>query len=385
VRVLFVTHRYPSDREDTSGVVVHRLAVSLRAAGVEVEVLAPATEVMPTTGVLEDVPVHRFRFAPKPLERAIGARGFFDETLGTFRGKGAIAAILLAGGPALRRELARFAPDAVHAHWWFPSGVLAMYGVEDRPFVTSLHGPDSSVARRSPFAARMARRVLASSAAVVTSWDFVAGEARGYAPDVRFESIPAAIDPQFFRAEIAARVPGRFVFVGRLREGSGMPTLLEALAWSPRDTSLDVIGDGPQRAAFESSVERLGLRDRVRFLGALPRERLPQAYATAQALVAPGTGISQAVVAVEAQLCRTPVIAAMASALPDVVSAAWGGALVPRGDVRALADAITQLHAQAGMVDGRGAAARAHTLDRFSPSVVAARHLQLYRDITTRG
>src|SRR5690606_31215880 len=71
----------------------------------------------------------------------------------------------------------------------------------------------------------------------------------------------------------------RLLFVGALLRGKGLDVLLHALAALPTTFSLRVVGDGHQRALFESLTERLDLMERVRFLGRLDREALDDEYA----------------------------------------------------------------------------------------------------------
>jgi glycosyltransferase involved in cell wall biosynthesis len=182
----------------------------------------------------------------------------------------------------------------------------------------------------------------------------------------------------------ADRVEGRVLFVGRLNAQKGLADLLEAMAWVPAAT-LDVVGDGDEREALRARAARLGVDTRVRWLGAIPRTELPAAYRAAQAVVVPSRNEGLGLVAVEAQLSRTPVIAYRSGGLPDVVDPKWGGTLVPPGDVRALAGAIDALLRDPARAQGYGASARATMLDRFSPSTVAAGYRDRYLGALRRG
>ena len=60
----------------------------------------------------------------------------------------------------------------------------------------------------------------------------------------------------------------RFLFVGRLARPKGLDTALKALGGlKDRQWTLDVVGDGPQRAEWETLTAELGLQDRVTFHG----------------------------------------------------------------------------------------------------------------------
>jgi glycosyltransferase involved in cell wall biosynthesis len=179
----------------------------------------------------------------------------------------------------------------------------------------------------------------------------------------------------------ADRVPGRFLFVGRLNVQKGLADLLEALAWTPSHVTLDVVGAGEEGPALRAQADRLGVGSRVNWIGSVTRTELPALYRRAQALVIPARNEGLGLVAVESQLCRTPVIAYRSGGLTDVVHPDWGGMLVPPGDARSLAEAMRCLDEEPDVVGGRGAAARAKMLDRFAPSAVAASYRELYRHV----
>jgi glycosyltransferase involved in cell wall biosynthesis len=380
-RVLFVTHAYPRFADDAAGSFLHRLAVALRAGGCNVRVLAPSAEGLAPAGEIEGIPVRRFRYAPRGMESLAYTGTMAEQVLGSLKGKGALAGLLTAGSVAVKRQLDDFAPDVVHAQWWFPAGLLALGGAGKVPLVTTLHGSDVRLARRVRIVHPIFRKVMARSnaATAVSSW--LAGEARAMAPDARISVAPMPADVALFTAGNADRVRGRFLFVGRLNAQKGLGDLLEALAWTPPHVSLDVVGAGDDAAAFRAQADRLGVGGRVQWLGAVPRAELPALYRRAQALVVPSRNEGLGLVAVEAQLCRTPVIAYRSGGLPDVVSTEWGGVLVTPGEIRALADAIQSIDADPAAVIGHGAAARARMVDRFSPSAVAAGYREIYRSV----
>ena len=180
------------------------------------------------------------------------------------------------------------------------------------------------------------------------------------------------------------------LFVGRLTAQKGVDVLLRALALPPLDgaaaPTLTVVGDGPEAAPLRALADALGVAGRVRWLGALPPDALAPHYAAARALVVPSREEGLGLVAVEAQLCGTPVIAADSGGLPDVVRHGATGLLVAPDQPAALADAVASLLADERTAARLGAAGREAARTAFTPAAAAARHAALYaRVLAGRG
>jgi len=380
-RVLFVTHAYPRYAADAAGSFLHRLAVALRAGGSEVRVLAPSGPQLAARETMDGVEIHRYRYAPRGMESLAYTGTMAEQVLGSLRGKGAMAGLLAAGAVAVDRTVDEFKPDVLHAHWWFPSGILALAVADHVPLVTTMHGSDVRLARKVKLVHPLFRRVLAKSRTVTAVSSWLAGEARAMAPAAQIRVAPMPADIALFTTDGEPRISGRLLFVGRLNAQKGVRDLLEALSWTPSSVSLDVVGGGDDGPLLQARAKDLGLSARVNWLGAVDRTALPALYRRAQAVVIPSRDEGLGLVAVEAQLCRTPVIAYRSGGLPDVVSTEAGGTLVPAGDTRALADAMRWIVEHPDKVDGLGAAARATMLDRFSPSTVSAGYRELYRSV----
>ena len=385
MRILFVTHSFPRFRGDVAGAFILRLARALADVGTEVRVLAPSAPRLANVETIEGIAVRRFRYAPKKWE-TLAYTGTMAEQVGdSFRGKAALAGMLSRGALAVRSAAAEFAPDVIHAHWWFPAGLLAFGSLSSKPLVTTMHGSDVRLARRSVWAPVLFRRVMARSSAVTAVSGYLASEAKSMAPglDVAVEPMPVNVElfSPLTGAVAGPRSPDRFLFVGRLNEQKGIALLLEALAASGSGASLDVVGDGDGRAALESRARALGVAARVRWLGAQSQEQLVPLYRAATAVVVPSEGEGLGLVAVEAQLCETPVIAFRSGGLPDVVSDGTTGLLTPPGDISALAAAMDAMLTRDDRGASLGKAGRDAALARFSPNVVASHYASIYESV----
>jgi glycosyltransferase involved in cell wall biosynthesis len=385
-RVLFVTHNFPRFAGDAAGSFVLRLAIAVQAAGARVHVLAPAAAGLAARDAIEGVPVERVRYAREDRQVLAYGGTMVEAVRASLGGKLALAGLLWHLRAATRRAIAaaRRAGDpftVVHAHWWFPAGLCCWSGGMGQgsqpPLVVTMHGSDVRLAQGVRPAQGIMRRVLAraSTATAVSGWLARTATAMTGVP---VEVAPMPVPTDHFRPPTDATPRRGALFVGRLNAQKGVADLLDAIAQLDAPIPLDVVGDGPDRDALRQQAARLRLDERVTWHGALPAQALPALYQRALVTVMPSREEGLGLVAVESQLCGTPVIGYDSGGLPDVIVPDAGGTLVPVGDLEALAGAIarTVQHPEEAVL--RGERARHVMLDRFSESAVGERYLRYY-------
>ena len=135
------------------------------------------------------------------------------------------------------------------------------------------------------------------------------------------------------------------LFAGRLAEEKHVDVLIRAVAATPADLNvhLEIVGGGEVRPDLDALVERLGLQDRVKFLGLASDEDLRLAYIRADIFCMPGTAELQSLVTLEAMSASTPVLLADAMALPHLVRDGENGYLFTPNDSADLAGKITRI------------------------------------------
>ena len=129
------------------------------------------------------------------------------------------------------------------------------------------------------------------------------------------------------------------VFVGELRILKGVDVLIQAiglLAQDGRSPSATIVGEGPDRAAFEAQVRAQGLADRVRFVGAKPAR---SAFALGRLLVVPSRAESLPYIVLEAAAAGIPLVTTKVGGIPEIFGS-QSSELVPPSDPAALARAI---------------------------------------------
>jgi glycosyltransferase involved in cell wall biosynthesis len=103
-----------------------------------------------------------------------------------------------------------------------------------------------------------------------------------------------------------------------------------------------VVGDGPRRTCVEESFGRIP-PERLRFLGALPPDRLAACYAAADLMVWPAVNEAYGMALLEAQAAGLPVVAGRTGGVPDIVRDGVTGLLTPVGDEPEFAQAVASL------------------------------------------
>ena len=172
-----------------------------------------------------------------------------------------------------------------------------------------------------------------------------------------------------------------FLFVSALEKRKNLDTVLRAFSIlkKGRGLSLVIVGDGTCRDYYRKEIESLGLADFVFLRGTYEDPRsLADVYGMAEALVFPSYYEGFGLVAAEAMMCGTPVIASGLSALPEVVGR--GGLLVEPDDSAGIASAMERVSSEEGLRAALGRAARMQAA-RYTRERMASETVRVYRRI----
>jgi glycosyltransferase involved in cell wall biosynthesis len=217
-------------------------------------------------------------------------------------------------------------------------------------------------------------RALGRAALIVVPSEAFAAVAAGWGIDRgRIEVVPHAVSAPALgdRDELRRRhgVDGpTLVFAGRLVPQKALGVALRAVARN-EGVRLLLVGDGPERAKVEALAREVGLDGRARFLGARPRAAVFELLRAADASLLSSHWESFGLVVAEALAVGTPVVAAAAGGVGEVLDDGRNGLLVPAGDVDALAEAIGRFFADGELRD-RLRAAAAESVRRLAPEAI---------------
>ncbi len=168
-------------------------------------------------------------------------------------------------------------------------------------------------------------------------------------------------------------------FTGSLRPWHGLDIAVAALAELPDWVGLVVAGDGPVREQLEQQAAALGVDHRVRWLGALAHERVPQMLAACDLALAPyprlpNFGFSPLKL-YEYLAAGVPVVASDIGQIRRALEDGRWGRLVPPGDASALASAVTIELSDLDAAHVRADAAREYAMSRHGWTERASRIL----------
>jgi phosphatidyl-myo-inositol dimannoside synthase len=393
MRVLHVVTAFPRTGEDVITPWLVELIKRLRGQGYDVDVFTSAYLGFGDQ-VFEGIPVYRFRYFLRRWENLTHEETAPDRMRRSLLYRLLPFWFVALGMLAIWRHCRRHRYDVIHVHWPLP---LALFGWAAQRagrarLVTTFYGVELRWVKRSlpflkGFLAWAARR---SDCVVAISTD-TARELRQIV-DVPVDVIPytAALPDAPTVAHSAVR-SGPVLFVGRLVERKGVASLIEAVArLGEHGPLLEVVGEGPERAALQARAQALGIARRVAFRGKVPADVLQTSYAGAAVFVLPavvdarGDTEGLGVVLLEAMNHGTPVIASRIGGIPDIVEDGVSGLLVPPGDATALAAALRQLLADPALARRLGEAGRMRAREWFSWEAIVERWKRVYSGAAAR-
>lgn len=292
--------------------------------------------------------------------------------------------------PALVRTLYAARPDVFHAHmsspiackWGLAAAVAARVpAVLGTVQVISDHPPDRAALLQLRLLARGVDRYLAVSAAIADAL------VRNYGwPAAKIEVVYNAVDLDRFRDPVAVGIrdelaaPGRplVLTVARLSDQKGHPTLLEAVAEVP-EAEFALAGEGPERERLEALAARLGVADRVHFLGR--REDVPELLAACDVFALPSLYEGSSLAVMEAMAAGRAVVSSAIGGTDELVEDGRDGLLVPPGDTAALAAALRRLLGDQRLRDSLAAAGRERVEREFGREAMARRVEAAYAEV----
>jgi len=353
LRVLSIATLYPNDLTPNFGVFVERqMQAVVKRGDVDLVLVNPIglppfpLSLHPRYRGLGDLPQQEERGGVtvlRPHFRLLPGIG------GRFNAAAVTRAVL-----PLARKLHAEAPfDLVDAQFFHPDGAAAVNiakalglpsSVKARGADIQFWGKQPGVAQQVLAAGREATGLLAVSSGLIddmTALGIDPGKVTVHRTGLNADLF-RPYDRRMCRDELGLPRDAQILAcVGALIPRKGQTYAIEAMPLLP-EAILLLAGQGPDEAALKSTAERLGVADRVRFLGAVPHDRLPIVLNAADVFVLPTASEGLANAWVEALACGTPeVTTPFPGAFELLADPAWGS--FAARDKLAIAIEVSQL------------------------------------------
>ena len=301
-------------------------------------------------------------------------------------------AVLAANRRNLERAIRRFGSvDVLHAHVSYPAGWVAMKLSAETgiPFVITEHmGPfPLPVYERADGAlAPFIREPLERASARIAVSPALCARIESFGIP-RPEYVPNVVDERLY-APGPPPEGGCFTFftLCQMETVKGIPDLLQAIRLlldglpvaARARVRFRLGGTGSQSRAFKAQARRLGLGERIAWLGFLPREEARREYRRCDCFVLPSRHESFGIVLVEAGAFGKPVIATRAGG-PEAIVTPESGVLVDVGQPTALAGAMLAMMEGSRAYDA--SLIRERFVRQFSRAAVVGRLEEIYRRV----
>ena len=302
-------------------------------------------------------------------------------------------------------EVAEFySLDLLHVHYAIPhslSALLARQMLETQqeatrrrylPFVTTLHGTDITLVGLDRSFLPITQFGIEQSDGVTAISSYLRDRTR----EAFNVQSPIEVIRNFVNCDVYVRVPSKYAAMRPNFAADSEKLLVHLSNFRPVKRVLDVvevfgrvakaipsrlmlIGDGPDRSAAEHLALRLGVADRVHFLG--KQENVNELLPLADLMLMPSEMESFGLAALEAMACSVPTIATRVGGVAELVDDGVNGLLFGVGDVDAMASAAIDLLRNEQRLSEMARAARSTASARFCASRIIPLYEQYYEHI----
>lgn len=355
MKILIISHMYPSAFNEMSGIFVYQQARALVDNGCSVEVVSPVPFVpfplgilsskwkkylsIPSSDVIGGIKVYYPRYLEFP-------RGILFHRSGYFMGR------------SLRKNLksiySDFKFDLIHSNVALPDGYAAVYANKDFnvPHVVTVHGQDfQNTIYRNEKCKKAVFGVLKNVDSIITvssklknmvkSQDFYE-KINIVNNGVNIDNISNIKESKLIKNNGKIKI----LSISNLIETKGIHINIEAVARLRSrypDIQYDIIGDGEFKTSLQELVHKLKMEDNINFLGKMEHSKVIECIPDYDIFSLPSYKEGFGVAYVEAMSMGIPVIGIKGEGIEDAVQDGRNGFLVKRKDVEGLVKVLEKL------------------------------------------
>lgn len=281
-------------------------------------------------------------------------------------------------------------PDVLHTHFYFMGAIAAkLPKLAGIPMVHTEHSSklNKPLAAISSLDKKLAQKAFAA-ASVITAVSTAYANKLHQNFNIKAQVVPnvlALASPK--RSSQITESPNHrltnftWISVGRLIQPKGFDILLEAFEQTLKEDAnqqLQIVGDGPYRGALQTKIQQLHLTDKVKLLGAMPRNKVQECLANAHAFVLLSESETFGVSYIEAMAMGLPVVATNCGGPSDFVNES-NGCLVPVGHVAQATAAMNRVREHYSTYNLQQISN--DICQKYSPAMVAHRLTTIYQSV----
>lgn len=390
MKILIVSHLYPTPDDTTHGIFVHQQTQALAERGHEIRVISP-TQYVPNIPYLPDRWAQFSRTPNKAHIDGIDIQYPKYLTLPSHR-------TLPLVSKSVRRTVTKaiselessgFSPDVINAHVPLPDGYACIPSNHrfDIPLVTTVHGASIHKSSKNSLCRRQIRSVFNNSDEIVFNSKVLYAKAKKFYSGLeQTHIVPNGVPLAKIHSATPVELPTSFsedrlvlTSLGRLSPKKGQLDVFKALQKLPADAQPNyvLLGDGPHQETLEKEAEKL--ESPVHFTGTVPHETVFSYLKSTEIMALPSTEEAFGIAYIEAMACSSPVIGCEGEGPSDFVKDGETGYLVPANDPTAIAEILQELIEDRNKLDQMGEAAREFVLENLTWEENARRNEEIYQ------
>lgn len=397
MKVLVISHMYPSLVNEVGGIFVHEQVKALTKLGAEVRVISPipwspwplscikarwrAFSRVPFRDILENVEVYHPRYIVFPKAWFFNSSG-----LRMYQGIRNLVKVLYQEFPF----------EIIHAHVALPDGHAGVMLSQEfqKPLIVTIHGQDlqqtvhkdETCRKAAMYVMKHANKVIVVSRQLWRLAEELLGD--GSKCTVIHNGVDAYKIEKAKNVEDLPLTADKVVLsVSSLIRRKGIDFNIYAvqkLVSKYPDLQYWIVGSGPERTRLQNLVNQLGLGEKVRFLGLQPHGHALRYMAACTIFSLPSWNEAFGVVYIEAMALGKPVIGCQGEGPEDFIEHGKTGLLVKPRDVDSLVEALDFLLSHPEEAQAMGERARRVVLANYTWEKSAKKLMEVYREVLER-
>ena len=349
MKILILSHMYPSRFNEVSGIFVHQQVKELREQGCEVKVISPVPWTPFPINKLKEkwkdysrIPIYeeRERISINHPRYLTFPKSYFFEYSGYF--------MYLGIKNILRKIYKHFSFNLIHAHALLPDGFAGTLlkkkiGV---PLIVTIHGSDLLIyPYRNKGTFSYSLKVLNKASKIITVSSQLKNKCYNEfnVSEEKIKVIPNGYNHRIFNFKPTdfnkRKVNNRFIilFIGHIIKAKGIFDLLNAIEIIRKldqniykKISWVIVGKGADMVEFKKRLNTFNINNDIKVVGQVPHEKISKYMKNADFIILPSWSEGLPATLVEAMGCGLPIVATKVGGIPEIINKDIGILVEPK-------------------------------------------------------